>query len=50
MYSIIRPKDSCFNCGGEHRLGDCKEIRDEKRIRNNRREYQEKAGSSRNQR
>ncbi|KAK7476410.1 hypothetical protein BaRGS_00032335 [Batillaria attramentaria] len=42
------PKESCFNCGGEHRLSECKLARDHARIRNKRREHQEKQGSSRN--
>ncbi|PVD31346.1 hypothetical protein C0Q70_06758 [Pomacea canaliculata] len=43
-----KPKETCFNCGGDHRLNDCKLARDMDRIRTNRREHQKKSGSNTN--
>jgi hypothetical protein len=37
-----RPKRSCFNCGGEHNLADCKTALDHKRIGENRRQFKQK--------
>ena len=30
-----KPKRSCFNCGGDHSLGECREPRNQQRIREN---------------
>jgi len=37
-----RPKNTCFNCLGDHMIMDCKEPKDPKQISRNRKEFQQK--------
>ncbi|KAK7088429.1 hypothetical protein V1264_022353 [Littorina saxatilis] len=41
-----RQKNSCFNCGGEHRLNECTLPKDQNRIRIKRREQQDRSANS----
>lgn len=42
-----RPKPCCFNCGGEHMIAECQEVKDFQRIKKNKAEFLDK--SSQNQ-
>jgi len=35
-----RPKNTCFNCLGDHMIADCKEPKDQRKIAKNRKEFQ----------
>jgi hypothetical protein len=40
---FFRPKASCFNCGGEHMISECKEVKDFQRIKKNKAEFLDKS-------
>ena len=44
----FRPKASCFNCGGEHMISECKEVKDFQRIKRNKAEFLDKSSQNQN--
>ncbi|KAI6653610.1 hypothetical protein LOD99_3505 [Oopsacas minuta] len=44
--SFTRPTRSCFNCGGNHTVSDCKEVKDFRKVRANKQEFFNSQGNS----